>query len=66
MVAAVNEFLFGQKQDRAAAPFAPQPFARADDFAAQEESVRELIAAVRLHFRRKLLDRPAGISAARF
>jgi hypothetical protein len=35
-----------------------------DDFAAQEESVRELIAAVRLHFRRKLLDRPAGSRAA--
>jgi hypothetical protein len=30
-----------------------------DDFAAQEQSVRELIAEVRLHFRRKMLDWPA-------
>lgn len=36
-----------------------------DDFAAQEHSVRDLIAEVRLHFRRKLLDWPAHSRATR-
>ncbi len=36
-----------------------------DDFAVQEESLRELIDEVREHFRRKLLDWPGGLRATR-
>jgi hypothetical protein len=66
VVGAVNELLAEKDKFVRLLPWLLKLLRVQDDFAAQEESVRELIAAVRLHFRRKLLDRPAGIRAARF
>jgi hypothetical protein len=65
VVAAVNQLLAEKEQFVRLLPWLLKVMRTRDDFAVQEESVRELIAEVRQHFRRKLRDWPAHVRASR-
>ena len=65
VVSAVNNLLAEKDKFVRLLPWLLKVMRTRDDFPVQEQSVRQLIAEVRLHFRRKLMDWPAHARATR-